>query len=976
MKGVLSACLGLGLLVVFLCVGVSGEDEGAAARVPAVTLSHAPNDTPTVTNTPDRCAPVWAVITSPNPNTIADQLDSVAVVSANDVWAVGIFNSGGPPQTLTEHWDGTAWSVIASPNPSMSYNWLGTVAAVSNNDVWAVGFYSNGSFSQTLVEHWDGISWSVVPSPNNTYSNYLYGVTAVSANDVWAVGDYYDGSTSRTLVEHWDGTVWSLTTGPSPGTYDSLYGVTAISANDVWAVGVYSGGTLEEHWDGSDWSVAPGPNVSVGSDLNRIAVVSTNDVWAVGRYYTNNTYQTLTEHWDGISWSVVPSPSVGTGHNELGTVSAVSSSDVWVVGDYSNGSVYQTLVEHWDGTAWSVVASPNAGMNSSVLAAVAAVSGDDVWAVGYYGDNTSTYQTLVEHYASLCTSNSTPTDTPTYTPANTATYTPTSTPTVTNTPDPCAPVWSVVSSPNVGTGENYLQGVAAISANDVWAVGLSQFGNSGNQTLVEYWNGTSWSVVSSPNPGTNNNVLNGVVAVSANDVWAVGTYRHVDGVYLTLVEHWDGSSWSVVSSPSPGEGGNELYEVAPVSANDMWAVGNYYSYTEGNWKTLIEHWDGSSWSVLSSPSVGTGYNILRGVAAVSANDVWAVGDYFDGGVYLTLVEHWDGSDWAMVSSPNVGTSENSLFGITAVSINDVWVAGTYRNGSDRDQTLVEHWDGSSWSVVSSPNPSAINNWLNGVAALSANDVWTVGVTATNNAYQTLVEHWDGSSWSVVPSPNVGTDRDYLQGVAALSANDMWAVGDYFDGSTTRTLVERYISPCALTGTPTNTPTSTITSTPTPIPVLIGHVNWQGPPAQPNARQQQPITLTLKLGATEVNYPSQSTDASGFFTVSLGSLPAGAYEWRAKGPKYLAGSGVVNLVGAPGTQVEMGLMRAGDANNDNLVSVADANIVRRTFGLCIGDVGYDARGDFDNSNCVSVVDFNLLRSNFGFGGAPPIGVRGK
>jgi len=202
---------------------------------------------------------------------------------------------------------------------------------------------------------------------------------------------------------------------------------------------------------------------------------------------------------------------------------------------------------------------------------------------------------------------------------------------------------------------------------------------------------------------------------------------------------------------------------------------------------------------------------------------------------------------------------------------------------------------------------------------------------------------------------------------AVSANDVWAVGDYYNGSATQTLVERYLSPCAPTGTPTITPTST----PTPIPLLIGHVTWQGPPAQPNARQQLPITLTLKLGTTEVNYPSQDTDASGFFTVPLGSLPAGTYEWRVKGAKYLANSGVVSLAGGASTQIEMGLMRAGDANNDNVVTVLDANILRRTFALCIGDSGYDARADFDNSNCVSIVDFNLLRGNFGIAGTPSL-----
>ena len=148
--------------------------------------------------------------------------------------------------------------------------------------------------------------------------------------------------------------------------------------------------------------------------------------------------------------------------------------------------------------------------------------------------------------------------------------------------------------------------------------------------------------------------------------------------------------------------------------------------------------------------------------------------------------------------------------------------------------------------------------------------------------------------------------------------------------------------------------------------LVAHVIWQGPPAQPNVRQQLPVTLTLKLGTTEVNYLSQSTDPSGFFTVTVSNLPNGTYNWRVKGTRYLANSGVVALTGAAVTNAEMSLMRAGDANNDNLVSAVDFSILRSAFGGTT-----DLRADFNNDGLVSSVDFNLLRGNFGMGGAPPL-----
>lgn len=155
------------------------------------------------------------------------------------------------------------------------------------------------------------------------------------------------------------------------------------------------------------------------------------------------------------------------------------------------------------------------------------------------------------------------------------------------------------------------------------------------------------------------------------------------------------------------------------------------------------------------------------------------------------------------------------------------------------------------------------------------------------------------------------------------------------------------------------------------PQLVGHVTWQGRPGQPNNLQRAPITLTLKSGATEVNYPSQTTDSSGFFTVSLGSLANGAYNWRVKGPKYLANVGSVTLTGSGTTNAEMGFMRGGDANNDNIVNTSDFTILKNTFGKSIGQPGYDDRADFTGDQAVNASDFTVLKTNFGMAGGPPV-----
>src|SRR5437667_374969 len=152
-----------------------------------------------------------------------------------------------------------------------------------------------------------------------------------------------------------------------------------------------------------------------------------------------------------------------------------------------------------------------------------------------------------------------------------------------------AAAWTVVSSPNPGAG-NGLFGVASISANDVWAVGsFDPQGLSPSQTLLEHWISTNWSVVASPNVGTQLNGVNGVTAVSTSDIWAGGQCNNGTG-QQTLIEHWNGTSWSVVSSPNVSGASNELLAIAAVSTTDVWAVGD--SNSSGVELAPIAHWNG------------------------------------------------------------------------------------------------------------------------------------------------------------------------------------------------------------------------------------------------------------------------------------------------------------------------------------------------------------------------------------------------
>jgi hypothetical protein len=207
----------------------------------------------------------------------------------------------------------------------------------------------------------------------------------------------------------------------------------------------------------------------------------------------------------------------------------------------------------------------------------------------------------------------------------------------------------------------------------------------------------------------------------------------------------DCGTWNVVSSPNIALTSDALIAVAAISTSDIWAVGE--TYTNMN-QTLIEHWDGTSWSVVSSPSPGSLNNGLFGIARVpGTSQVWAVGNYnsIDNFSMHTLMVHWNGKHWRIVSSPNAGSGTNELFGVAALSVRNIWAVGSYYalvNGVLVTQTLIERWDGRQWSIVSSPNVSVSNNRLYGVASIPRmKQVWTVGYSSTSGPLQTLTEFY-------------------------------------------------------------------------------------------------------------------------------------------------------------------------------------------------------------------------------------------
>jgi hypothetical protein len=309
-----------------------------------------------------------------------------------------------------------------------------------------------------------------------------------------------------------------------------------------------------------------------------------------------------------------------------------------------------------------------------------------------------------------------------------------------------------------------------------------------------------WMVVPSANQGFGG--LGSVSCLSATDCFAAGSHAGGGRVSSTLIERWNGHGFSIVPSPSPSPFNNELDGISCVSAAFCVSVGS--ADTNLKTLTLIESWNGSRWSVVPSPSPGgvTGIDVLSDVSCVSAAFCIAVGSYGPVNLNNSLIESWNGSRWSVMPSPRGSGSGAVLNAVTCLAVTDCMAVGNYFTPAGQDRTLAATWNGTTWAVVPTPNRGPVGNVndfnsLGGVFCLPATDCAAVGSWSTAQAVQkTLVESWNGARWTVVPSPNrdaASAANGGLGAIACVSAGDCTATGSFgsVPGGPTKTLIESW-----------------------------------------------------------------------------------------------------------------------------------------------------------------------------------------
>jgi hypothetical protein len=178
------------------------------------------------------------------------------------------------------------------------------------------------------------------------------------------------------------------------------------------------------------------------------------------------------------------------------------------------------------------------------------------------------------------------------------------------------------------------------------------------------------------------------------------------------------------------------------------------------------------------------YSILRGVDCVTPSDCWAVGSWMHTEA-RTLIEHWDGSAWQIVPSPNADWANDShLTGVSCVSSTDCTAVGDASTLSAHDlnapiDPLFLRWDGSEWTVVPGPRngpKSFIYDQLEAVDCVASNFCLAVG---HRGEAQTLAMRWNGTTWAKVPTPNrtgYNVPESKLSGIACTRRTNCFAVG--------------------------------------------------------------------------------------------------------------------------------------------------------------------------------------------------------
>jgi len=331
---------------------------------------------------------------------------------------------------------------------------------------------------------------------------------------------------------------------------------------------------------------------------------------------------------------------------------------------------------------------------------------------------------------------------------------------------------SLPTSPST-TQDSQFYSIACANSSFCVSVGSEDVGNP----LIEQWNGSSWSVATVPNPGAASELLS-VSCAGPSFCVAVGDFN---GAVSPLVDQWNGSTWTQVTPVNPaGSSQTSFNRVDCLSATWCMAIG-FSTDLAANRLPLAEVWNGTTWSIASNAVLPAGATAgeLRGVSCVSGSWCMVSGEQTVGANTVSLTEVWNGSTWTVPPSPNPspGTFSN-LASVSCTGSGFCAAVGEYGDSSHNNRNLVATWNGTSWTQNTVPDgPDTANDSLSAVACFSATACSAVGDRGTFSPFSAAALSWNGMSWTTATTPTpASSTSNVLLGVTCQTNWSCIAVG--------------------------------------------------------------------------------------------------------------------------------------------------------------------------------------------------------
>jgi hypothetical protein len=326
-----------------------------------------------------------------------------------------------------------------------------------------------------------------------------------------------------------------------------------------------------------------------------------------------------------------------------------------------------------------------------------------------------------------------------------------------------APARAPAPPSDIGT----LEGVSCGHGAGCFAVGWD---NSGAR--AESWTGSSWDA----RPVAAGGQLSGVSCGGPRSCISVGFDSGVAAANL-----WNGAYWQPLGVPQPpGATSTWLNAVSCSGLRTCVAVGQFSANDDVTTAATAELWNGGRWSMLWVPAPADSlFSALDAVSCSNPSSCMAIGSYHTGNyVALTLAEYWNGSYWSIRSTPSPpGATAAGLSGVSCIAPNGCLAVGSFGTSGELWHALSEVWNGYRWAISYPVDPAgATFTQLTSVACTSGTSCVAVGYDTSPLLVTAPLAEWDvRGRWRQEPTPPARSSA-VLDGVSCAGARSCSAVG--------------------------------------------------------------------------------------------------------------------------------------------------------------------------------------------------------